>query len=73
MGQDPVDLAEIRAATGARDHQMFAGELDRAKLTFTQRAALLAFRGMEGDFRDWAKIREWADGIAAQLTRPVRP
>lgn len=45
MGQDPVDIAEIRVATRARGHQMFAGKLDRAKLTFTQRAALLAFRG----------------------------
>ncbi len=73
MGQDPVDLADIRAATHARDHQMFAGKLDRAKLTFGQRAALLAFRGLEGDSRDWAKIKEWADSIAGQLALPARP
>ncbi len=72
MGQDPVDLPGIRAATQARDHQMFAGKLDRSRLSFGQRAALLAFRGMEGDFRDWAKIRAWADGIAAQLAQPAR-
>jgi menaquinone-dependent protoporphyrinogen oxidase len=68
MGQDPVDLAAIRAATHARDHRMFAGKLDRRHLSRPQRAALLLFRGLGGDFRDWAAISGWANDIAAQLT-----
>ena len=32
-----------------------------------RRASLLVFRGLRGDFRDWAEIRRWADGIAEQL------
>jgi menaquinone-dependent protoporphyrinogen oxidase len=67
MGKDPVDIAEIRAATHARDHRMFAGKLDPKALSRTQRASLLVFRGLRGDFRDWAEIRRWADGIAEQL------
>ena len=70
MAKDPVELTEIRAATGARDHQMFAGKLDRKCLSPVQRAVLLAFPGLSGDFRDWAAIREWAAGIARQLVAP---
>jgi hypothetical protein len=46
---------------------MFAGKLDRKNLGFAQRAALLAFRELEGDFRDWTEIGSWAEGIARDL------
>lgn len=73
MGEDPVDLPAMLEATHARDHRMFAGKLDRKHLSLPQRAALLVFRGLEGDFRDWAQIRQWADSIAAQLTPAGTP
>jgi menaquinone-dependent protoporphyrinogen oxidase len=68
MGNDPVEVAGMVAAMQARDHRVFAGKLDRHDLGPLQRAALLVFRGLDGDFRDWALIRQWVDGIAAQLT-----
>jgi menaquinone-dependent protoporphyrinogen oxidase len=67
MGADPVDLAEIVKVTGARDHRMFAGKLDRRHLSFPQRVALTLVRGLEGDFRDWSEINRWAAGIAEAL------
>lgn len=67
MGQDPVDIARIVAVTHARGHQMFAGKLDPKQLSVPQRASLLLFRGLAGDFRDWAEISRWADSIATQL------
>jgi menaquinone-dependent protoporphyrinogen oxidase len=67
MGEDPVDVAEILAATKARDHRVFAGKIDRKNLSFPERAMLMAFRGLEGDFRDWAEVKEWASGIADAL------
>lgn len=70
MGRDPDDLPGLLAATHVRGHQMFAGKLDRKNLGFAQRASLLLLRGLEGDFRDWAAIREWAADIAGQLTSP---
>jgi menaquinone-dependent protoporphyrinogen oxidase len=70
MGQDPDDLPGLLTATQARGHRMFAGKLDRKHLGFAQRTSLLLFRGLEGDFRDWAGIREWAADIAGQLTVP---
>ena len=46
---------------------MFAGRLDPRELTLPQRASLLVFRGMRGDFRDLGASKVWACGIAGQL------
>jgi menaquinone-dependent protoporphyrinogen oxidase len=73
MGKDPVDLPAMRTASHARDHRMFAGKLDRKSLSRPQRAALLVFRGLDGDFRDWAETRQWADSIAVQLMLASSP
>ncbi len=67
MARDPVEMAGLRIATHARDHRIFAGKLDRKVLSYAQRSSLPIFRGLEGDFRDWAEIRQWASGIAEQL------
>jgi menaquinone-dependent protoporphyrinogen oxidase len=73
MDQDPVDLPKMLGAIHARDHRRFAGKLDRKVLSLPQRASLLVFRGLDGDFRDWADIRQWAEGIAAQLAPAGSP
>ena len=65
--EDPVDVAEILAATKARDHRLFAGKLDRSQLRFPDKAIVAALRVPEGDFRDWAEITGWAAGIAGAL------
>jgi menaquinone-dependent protoporphyrinogen oxidase len=67
MEQDPADVTQIRQAIPVRGHRMFAGKLDPQALSVAQRASLLVFRGMRGDFRDWGDITQWADGIAADL------
>ena len=66
MGADPVDLAEIRAVTGAREHHTFPGKLDKKDVGPLQRIGLTLF-GMQGDFRDWDAIRTWSAGIADAL------
>lgn len=65
--EDPVDVADLVAATSAREHRLFAGRLDRSKLRFGEKAIVMALRAPEGDFRDWDGIRAWAGGIADQL------
>jgi menaquinone-dependent protoporphyrinogen oxidase len=67
MGGDPAELAEMLSATHAAQHRMFAGKLDHRRLPGPQRFALLFFRGLDGDFRDWAAIGQWAKEIAADL------
>jgi menaquinone-dependent protoporphyrinogen oxidase len=68
MLTDPVELPQLRAATGARGHRIFAGKLNPKSLPFTQRMSLFLFSGLTGDFRDWTDVRQWADGIADQLS-----
>jgi menaquinone-dependent protoporphyrinogen oxidase len=65
--EDPVDVAEILTATGAREHRVFAGKLVRRQLSFPDRAIVSALRVPEGDFRDRAEISRWAAGIADAL------
>ncbi|MFL6192499.1 MAG: flavodoxin domain-containing protein [Actinomycetes bacterium] len=62
--EDPVDVADLLAATDAREHRIFAGKLVRKQLSFPERAIVSALRVPEGDFRDWTEIRQWAAGIA---------
>jgi menaquinone-dependent protoporphyrinogen oxidase len=66
MGADPVDLPKIRAVTGAREHRMFPGRLDKNDVGPVQRIGLTLF-GMQGDFRDWDAIRTWSASIADAL------
>lgn len=69
--EDPVDVAGIMQATGAREHRVFPGKLDKGTLGFTERAVVLAFRAPEGDFRDWEAVRSWAGSIADALRSEV--
>jgi menaquinone-dependent protoporphyrinogen oxidase len=65
--EDPVDASSLLELTGARDHHIFAGKLDRSRLNFGERAIVMALRAPDGDFRDWDEIRTWASGIADAL------
>ncbi len=69
--EDPVDVSGVTAVTGAREHQVFPGRIIRQDLGFAERAVVAALRVPEGDFRDWAKIRTWAEHIADALDRPA--
>jgi menaquinone-dependent protoporphyrinogen oxidase len=69
--EDPVDVAPIIEATGAREHRIFSGKLDRKVLNFGERAIANAFKVPDGDFRDWHEVKEWALGIAQELKAKV--
>jgi menaquinone-dependent protoporphyrinogen oxidase len=65
--EDSVDVAAILQATKARGHQVFPGKLVKKQLSFPEKAIVMALRVQEGDFRDWAAIRDWGLGVADQL------
>jgi menaquinone-dependent protoporphyrinogen oxidase len=65
--EDPVNVTDLMEATGAREHRVFAGKLDKHELNFGERAIMVAVRASEGDFRDWDAIRDWTDSIIASL------
>lgn len=62
-------VAALKEELGARDHHVFYGSLDREKLRLPDRliAAMPAFPGSAGDFRDWNEIDAWSTTIAEQL------
>lgn len=62
-----MQIESIVAATRAREHRVFAGKLDKSKLSFPERALVFAFRAADGDFRDWDAIAAWAGEIADAL------
>jgi menaquinone-dependent protoporphyrinogen oxidase len=70
--EDPADADAAVVATGARDHRVFAGHVNKDQLGFAERAMVRTFHSAVGDFRDWEEISGWARGIDAQLvaTRP---
>ncbi len=69
--EDPVDVAPIMEATGAREHVLFAGKLDKKVLGFGERAIVGALKAPEGDFRDWDEIRGMAVRVATDLKTGV--
>ena len=66
---DPVDAADLVESTGAVEHRVFAGRLDRGLLSFGEKAVVVAVRAPEGDFRDWDAIDGFAAEIAGHLKR----
>lgn len=64
----PADGVAMAEQSGAREHRIFAGKLDRSKLGFGERAIVGMVKAPYGDFRDWTTIHDWAEGIARSLT-----
>jgi menaquinone-dependent protoporphyrinogen oxidase len=56
--------------TGALDHRVFAGKLDKAELGRLERTMVRAVRAPMGDYRDWDDIAAWATSIADDLRAP---
>lgn len=65
---DAVDVVGVLAATGAAEHRVFAGQIDKATLSFAERAMIRAFRADVGDFRDWKQIKKWSLHIDMTLS-----
>jgi menaquinone-dependent protoporphyrinogen oxidase len=69
---EPHDAAPLMQLLSARGHAVFPGRLDKARLSFGERAMVTAMRAPLGDFRDWGAIRTWAESIAAEVTNGER-
>jgi menaquinone-dependent protoporphyrinogen oxidase len=68
----PKEITEFKPLIQARDHHVFYGAFDPAKLSFTHRmvCSMPALKKLlvEGDFRDWNEIDGWAESIATSLS-----
>ena len=64
-------LRPLKEAVGPTTVGLFAGEMDTKKLGCLLgplfAVACLVVRAKQGDYRDWNKIRAWAEGLAGKL------
>jgi menaquinone-dependent protoporphyrinogen oxidase len=66
VGVADEQLEELKVLS-ARDHHLFAGALDKSKLSFIERQMVKAVKAPEGDFRNWDEISAWVDQVAEAL------
>jgi menaquinone-dependent protoporphyrinogen oxidase len=62
-----VRLDDAVKRTGAREHRVFTGRLDRRSLGLAERAVVRVVGASDGDYRDWDDVRAWAAAIADEL------
>lgn len=70
-GEKDVAVDELMEKSGAREHRVFPGRLEKSRLHFGDRAVATAVRAPEGDYRHWEEIASWARHIARELRTPV--
>lgn len=69
--EEPVDeskIGDLIEMTGAIEHVVFSGKIDRAELGIAEKLAVKVVGAPEGDFREWDQIRAWANSIADHLS-----
>jgi menaquinone-dependent protoporphyrinogen oxidase len=69
--EEPGDVATMLALSGARDHRLFGGRLDKGQLGFGERAVVRMVGADDGDYRPWDDIASWASMIARALAAPA--
>jgi len=69
----PVDVATMLEQSGAREHRLFGGRLDKRELGLGEKAIVRMVGAAEGDYRPWDEIEAWAEEIAATLTGAALP
>lgn len=63
----PRAVDALRVRSGARDHAVFGGRLEVAELGPVERLVVRLLRAPTGDYRDWERIRAWAEQVAVAL------
>jgi menaquinone-dependent protoporphyrinogen oxidase len=69
----PADVERFEAATGAIEHRVFPGRIERRLLGFGERAIVAALRVPDMDSRPRDEIEAWAREIAAAFVAPPLP
>jgi menaquinone-dependent protoporphyrinogen oxidase len=63
----PLDITAMSEQSGARDHRIFGGRLDKGQLGLGEKVLVRMVGATEGDYRQWDEINAWAMEIAASL------
>jgi menaquinone-dependent protoporphyrinogen oxidase len=64
------DVSGVMARSGALEHRLFAGRLDRGRLGRLERTMIRVVGSPEGDFRDRDAVSGWASQVADRLLLP---
>lgn len=67
------DVEELLDLVDAREHKLFRGSIARRNLSVAERLLIMSLGVNDGDYRDWAEIRAWADGIARDFMNHSAP
>jgi len=67
--QDPTRIGPVLTQVHVIHHRVFPGRYDPELLSLRERSVARLAGAVEGDFRDWASVDDWAQGIAADLAR----
>ncbi len=70
---EPPRIVEKVEELGTRGHVVFGGCLPAEPKSFMERAMVEGTPREHRDRRDWAEIRDWAQGIAAELAAVPSP
>ena len=62
-----ADITAVRNMTRPVEHRTFAGKLEKARLSFSEKAVASALGAPDGDFRNCPAIEAFASSIAEQL------
>ena len=65
---EPVDVQDVIAATGAFEHHLFAGRIEKEAQSLPERALVKALCVAEGGDHDWNEIERWAAAIADSIS-----
>ena len=65
--REPKGIAGYLAAIHPRDYHVFAGAVDRVRLSLVGRLFFKLLKGRYGDYRNWREIDAWAARIADEL------
>ena len=65
--QDPRRIGPTLLSINPIDHQVFKGRMEMPELALRERSVARLGNAPEGDFREWERIRTWAQQIAADL------
>jgi menaquinone-dependent protoporphyrinogen oxidase len=63
----PFNGASLVTTTGAHDHHVFGGKLDRRGLSVGERLVVKVLHVPARDSRDWPVVAAWATAIARSL------
>lgn len=66
----PLDESDgFAREVAAHDHARFPGAINYEKLNVGEKALIKTLNPPLGDFRDFAAVREWAQGVAEELEK----